>query len=573
MRKSGILLLLSLTLAAEAHADQYSLIGSSAESVAQGGALTAGSAGASGAFYNPATVGKNKLQESEFSYIWAKPVLSIDRERHSETAEYIQAGPIRDEEDTRYAEKLSTYHLIRYQNQVNNLQEDRAENVPLIRGFNIGFVMPLARRDRGPNGELVPAPAFLKRPFTLGVLVYVPQGPILRQRVNAPETPYFVEFDDRSQRLVANAAVSYDVLENLRLGAGVSMLADVNASLSVFVPVQLQIESLISEMGLPAVTITPLAEIEIPPVLAPTAGLQWEPTEWLSLGASYRHQIKTEVNADANISVSTGLARPTAIPAEIQSSAAFTPTQVAGGAQVSLLDKRLRLSADATWSEWSEYRPPVAEFRISNIRRLVNDIIEGSGAEQFAEELTINFEGVEVPLGDILALLRKDVPNSIHQYYEFEGFEDTVTPRFGAAFDVNDKWTLMAGYYYRPSIISDDGLKMTRITTTDFGLDAQGNRNVVVERDVINHNTLDNDQHGFSLGTKFRWDNITFGATALFIDLVEQTVDKTADDDLIPDDEADYNDAPGTQTTQWGYPGYTYGGHIVGGMVQLGYEF
>jgi long-subunit fatty acid transport protein len=549
MRKISLLLAACFVAAPTlALADQYSLIGSNAESVAQGGAMTAGASGAMAVFYNPAVLNKNRTQDSEFSYIWAKPVLSIDRTPHEPTDAYIAAGA--QPGDDAYNRE---YNIIQYKRGVNDYQERRASDVPLIRGFSIGFVMPLAKVREESR-------------FSLGVGVYVPQGPIMRQRINAPETPYFVEFDDRSQRLVANMAVGWDITDNLRVGAGASLLMDIEVESMIFVPVQLDLGQLIRNQGGLDISVTPLANVAIPPSISPIGGVQWDISDSLSVGASYRHEVKSEVTANANISVSSGGAQPVIVPLHMSSSAAFTPTQIALGTQFKPLEQRLRLSADVTWSQWSEYRPPVAEFEASNLKNLASSLLEGDIAD-LSEDVIINFAGLEIPLSQIIERAQAAIPNSVSQRYEFEGFRDTITPRIGAAYDVNPDATLMAGYFYRPSIISPSGLEVTRITRQDFG----DGKPVVEERTRVDHNTLDNDQHGFSFGSIYRYGSFRFGATLLYIHLVTQTVDKSADAELLPEDEA--RRAQGTQTTAYGYPGYTYGGYVLGGMFQAGFTF
>lgn len=540
---------LLLTIPHVASADMYSFMGFNAETIGQGGAMTAGASGAAGTFYNPAGIGKNKAQEQEISYTWAKPVLRIDREPNSAVQNFLADG-----QGTR------RYDIIAYKEGVNEFQENRAERVPLIRGLNIGIVMPLAE-----NAEDAKA--------SLGVGVYVPQGPILTQRVNSPETPYFVEFDDRTQRIIVNTGVGVDITDDIRVGAGASLLMKIDVSSDIFVPFQVDVNELISlgsgtNNGSPInARVDPFATVKLPPAISPTAGVQWDISDKISVGATYRHEVKAAMEAEASISIAPE-GRPVRLPVEFSSQSAFTPSQAALGTQFEPIEG-LRISADATWSQWSNYRPPVAEFSVSNLRTLVAAILDSNqalGDLILGQEICFGQDGecITIPTRDELVDL---TPTGVSQSYDFEGFRDIISPRVGVAYDVNPDVTVMGGYFYRPSIISPEGVRVFsefRLHGMDDGL----------TRRELNHNTLDNDQHGFSMGTTYHYKNLSVSVTGMYVHLSQQTVEKPSDLDPANDDMYDIVDVRGgSLNMSYGYPGYTYGGFVLGGMAQVSLAF
>ncbi len=549
---------------ATAFADQYSLLGFDAESVAQGGALTAGASGAAGVFYNPAVINKNKRQEQGVSYIWAKPFLEIDRVENQDVGDYLGA-------DANRTQSSGKYNIIRYKSNLNDFQEERAERAPLVRGFNVGMVLPLAKK---PEDAIA----------SLGIGAFVPQGPIIRQRVNTPETPYFVEFDDRTQRLAANVAVGVDITDDIHVGAGASMLLDIQASSTIFVPLEIDITKFLENENPVNVSVSPYATAELPPVISPIAGAQWDINDMISVGATYRHEVMAKLDAEASLSVATGVRSPVNLPINFESSAAFTPSQAALGVQVRPNEK-LRISADATWSQWSKYRPAVAQFSVSNVRNLAEAVIESSNIDELpvlGETFCIGENGgdpcIEVPTKeDLLGL----VPTTISQEYEFEGFRDTISPRVGVAYDATDEVTVMGGYFYRPSIIDEGGVRMYQKTTFK-GVNNNpddGSSQHDISRVEIDDNTLDNDQHGFTLGVSYKYDILTFTLTGMYVHLVEETVNKPSDltSDLNYDQQSVINAAKGGIAEElnmsFGYPGYTYGGYLAGGMAQVSLAF
>jgi long-subunit fatty acid transport protein len=537
-RIAPFVLVAGVLVSHDAWADTFSLLGTNAESMAMGGAQTAGPSGASGAFYNPAGLNKAHKQESEFTYMWLRPSLQIDRLPNETLEKYLQKKEYAGQND----EKTS-YNVIKFKDEVNDYQERRAERVNLIRGYGIGLVVPLAEERSESKASL-------------GTAIFMPQGPISRFRVNTPETPYFVEFDDRSQRVVINAGLGVDITDRVHVGGGATFLVDIPVDMDVFVPIKFNVLDLVlkkNQSGL-NVSITPLAQVEILPVIAPTAGVLWDATDDLSFGASYRDEVKAKITANASLRVETGTGSTTSLPAVIKASSGFSPRQATFGAKYKPTEK-LTVYADATWSQWSHYRPPVAEFSVSHIKQLVNELLKGSGIADIGilgESVEVAGQSFPVPTTDEILKL---VPDYVRVKYEFKGFRNIWTPHVGASYVLTDEVTLMAGYFYRPTIEDSMGIRVVR--TTNFG----GNISV----DKLNQNTLDNDQHTVSLGASYKYKNYKLVATGVFMKLVEKTVDKENDLTLTFPDESGVQ---GTQTTAYGYPGYTYGGQVYGGMIQ-----
>jgi hypothetical protein len=531
----GVTLLLILTWRENGFADAFSFPGYGAESVALGGARVADQAGPASLAYNPAGLNTG-TQQTTISYVWAKPSLYVERDPSPGLDAYLAAGPRgRDPE----------YHLLRFRARVNDALEKNAEDASLVRGVYFGIVVPLARERADAH-------------TSLGFGVFLPQGKLGTIQVAGESAPYFVEFHDRNQAAVISAALGHDLPGGWSVGAGVvvdMIQAEVDAS--VYVPLRFALTDVLigSEPLVPAADAQPMMRAQVAPRVRPIAGVRWAPVETFAIGLSFRDESHGQVDADGQIILASGLPVPAELPWSVSLNTHFQPRRVAGGVKWSPIE-RSRLQTDLAWEQWSRYSPPLVGYSIGNLHEFVRNLLAASGIADAG--LLGECMGV-VCLPTEEALIDR-MPEAIHVRYTFEGARDILIPRVGAGWRASESLELLGGYYYRPSIESPEGFSLVRTTTLSNvgGVD-------ITEREARDVNVLDNAQHGVSIGAGWTRGTVTVAATALYVHLVEKRVSKE-------NNGVDYEDRsrePGSQVTEFGYPGYAYGGSMFGGMLQL----
>ncbi len=536
-----VLLLLGLVLfPGHAIADPFTFPGFGAQSAALGGARAAEKAGPASLAYNPAGLNSGK-QQTTVSYTWAKPLLYIDRETPSDLAAYLEQGP-RGENDT-------AYHLIRFRTKVNDAQEESAEAAPLIRGVHFGIVVPFAEEREEAS-------------TSLGFGVFLPQGKLATVNLGGESTPYFVEFHDRNQAAVISAAVAHDFDGGWSIGGGVVVdLIQAEVDATMYVPLRFAFTDILltDDLLLPEADIQPQLQAHVAPRVRPVAGVRWAPSSRLAFGLSFREESEGRVDGEGRVVLGAGLPQPVELPLTVSLNTHFQPRRAAAGMQWQPLD-RLRVQADLTWEQWSRYRPPLAGYGVDNLRDFAHAGLAAAGildSGLLGACLGLIGNGPCIPEEE--ALLAR-IPDGVDVRYEFSGARDIVIPRVGFGWRFTDQLEATTGYYYRPSIESASGFRLTRVRTLK---DVDGAD--VVERDEVDSNVLDNAQHGLSLGAAYIHGPFTFAATALYVQLVEKTVDKR-NNDVYYDDRAP---AEGEQIVEFGYPSYSYGGSVVGGMLQV----
>ncbi len=537
-----ILLLAAFVLALPfaAGADPAAYPGFGAESIALGGARTAEKGGTAALAYNPAGMNTG-VQQTVIAWLWARPSLFIDTGQNAELEGYLAAGP-RGESDPEF-------HLVRFRARINADQERRAEDAPLMRGVYAGVVVPLARE----RSEAL---------TSLGIGVYVPQGRLAAIQLGSESAPFFVDFHDRNQAAVIRAAVGRDLPWGLSVGLGavVDLIqADVDAD--VFVPLRFAVTDIIlrDDPLVPDADIQPTVTAGVAPRVRPVAGLRWQAAETLAFGLAYRDESSGRVDVDGRMVLSSGLAQPAVVPWSASVNTQFQPRRISGGAQWTFLD-RFRLQGDLAWEQWSRYRPPLAEFSASGLRNLARNVLAASGAVDaglLGACLSVGGAGLCLPSE---AELLARTPDGVDVRYRFSGARDILVPRAGFGWQATERLELLAGYFYRPSMESDDGFSLIKITTLR---DLAGE--TITEEEAVDLNLLDNPQHGMSLGANYVLGAVTLTAAVEYVALVEKHVDKRDSEVLFEDRAA----APGNQITAFGYPAYTYGGNVLGGSLQL----
>jgi hypothetical protein len=537
-------LLLILLFPGNLRADPFTFPGFGAESTALGGARVADEAGPASLAYNPAGLNTGQ-QQTMISYVWARPSLYVRQGENSELDQYLAAGP--------QGSSDPDYHLARFQRGVNKLKEHHAEAVPLIRGIYFGSVVPLALDQESAK-------------TSLGFGVALPQGRLATIDLAGESAPHFVEFQDRNQAAAISAALGHDLPGGWSVGAGIVVdLIQADLGASVYIPVRFAITDILigSDPLIPEAALQPFAKASVAPQVRPVAGVRWAPNEKFSFGLAYRDELHGRVDVTGKFVLAAGLESSAVLPWTIALNTHFQPRRLTAGAQWRPVET-LRIETDLAWEQWSHYRPPLMGYRLHGVKNFARNALAAAGVLE-AELLgsCLELGGAQMCLPNEQELLAR-IPDGIDVRYEFAGARDILVPRLGAGWRVAERVEVLAGYFYRPSIENSEGFTLTRVTTYE---DLNGQDST--RREAVDINLLDNAQHGVSAGASWSYNTLTLSGSALFVHLVEKQIDKVESPVFFQD----RSRADGKQVTDFGYPAYSYGGLVAGGMLQAALTF
>jgi len=216
-----------------------------------------------------------------------------------------------------------------------------------------------------------------KKSLALG-LVLSEQSPDWGYKGRSSATDrYFIMYESRDRTHNILMAMSYTILPELSIGAGASLIFDLWSDTIV-----------VMSEGLPT-KMPSKAYFRA----APIAGLLFKPKQGLSLGLSYRGEIR--MNGTGGASIRSGKTDTRIL--DFHFIRFFSPQQIPFGIAYMPIEK-LNISFDLTWMNWSRF-------------------IENEGIR----------EGLRVP----------DTK-----------FHDTFVPRIGGEYWLKENLSLRAGYYY-----------------------------------------------------------------------------------------------------------------------------
>lgn len=253
-----------------------------------------------------------------------------------------------------------------------------------------------------------------------GAALFLPDDRVTRSRSLAYAQPRFVHYDNRTQRIYLAANVAVALPGRVYLGGGLAFMARTEGVVSLTGTIALQDTEERSVLA-SAVGVDLLA------VRYPQAGIAWEATRWLTLGASYRGKFLLRI--DEGFAIRGDVGNPGVTPvvddgvleARTVSADLFQPWQLTAGAWARLT-RRLGLGVDLTFARWSEFESP-------------------------ASTVTVHLD-----LGPRLNPL---VPVAPPRVYPAPGFHDILVPRLGAEWRALDgDWVLLdvrGGYSYEPT--------------------------------------------------------------------------------------------------------------------------
>ena len=234
----------------------------------------------------------------------------------------------------------------------------------------------------------------------MGFAFYTPTDVIVRGEIRYPETPQFPILADRAQTLMVRGGLGLDIGWGVRVGVGVSALAEIDGSVVVATDATGKVGSSVQD--------------QLIAVYAPELGVSWDlpvgpPHAW-RLGVSYRGALDARFAVEIDATKLSTLALPIF---NIAGVAQYDPAELV--VEAAHETRAWTLAAGVTFKRWSQYPGAI--------------------------EPTILCPAAEPGCG---ALTPAQIP-----------FSNTLVPRVGAErrFDVAPSATVSAraGFFYEPT--------------------------------------------------------------------------------------------------------------------------
>ncbi|MBI2061170.1 MAG: outer membrane protein transport protein [Nitrospirae bacterium] len=460
-------------------ANTFDILGFSPRSIAMGGAYTAVGGDEGSLYHNPAGLGQLHSSSFLLSPLWDFPRFS--------------ARPA-----SRQGGALPALTLDFPTAERNSRLISAASGPDTVSGTTIGLALKAGHH------------------FGFGLAMYLPGRPngrhfldfnVIKYRFFDSYTPYDLQ-QNRMDRLIILPAAGLRILDGLSVGAGTSVLGNATSEFVTTIPLS------------PDKDVRIVSDLDIPPIASPFAGILYSPIERLSLGLTYRDEIKLRVKAAAKTEVSIGIGSlqfPVWIPLQIDAVTHYTPRQVVLGTAAHLLPEVL-VTGELTWAQWSKYVPPFPK-------------ITGIDEEAFQK---------------IPEMLRPQLP--FVPPVEPAHFKNTLVPRLGTEWSPSKDLSFRAGSAYEPSPVPDQ--KATSNILDSDRLHLTGGAAYHIEPNRV-------------LRYPMRLD-----AFILYTRLQPRTFEKNLDN--LRDEDAEKE---GIQTTNPGYPGITYSGNALALGISAAFEF
>lgn len=347
--------------AAQAHANPLDAFGFGARGVALGGAMTAVANDFSANYYNPAGLAADDRLRIEFGYTWNRPRLALN------------GGDQR--VDTNY-------------------------------GAQGGVVVP------GQIGS---------RTLAFSVGLHLPAERITRIRALPQRQPQWVIYDSRPQRIVITTSAAFEIVEDLRIGVGLTFLSNTQGTLDM--------TGLVSITDAEQTALFSGVDVDLSAVRYLSAGLLVTPGEHARIGLSFRDEFELALNLEVNVkgdvaplfeggpnAVEDGQFHLTTLNSNL-----FSPRQLTLG--FAWDEARWLVAADATWLQWSRFPAPASEILI----------------DLQLDPLDVSIPPSDTPLDP--------------------GFNDIVTLRLGGEYVAVDaehlELTTRAGFFWEPTAAPD----------------------------------------------------------------------------------------------------------------------
>ncbi len=457
-----LIILAFLVGAQSASANPYDVFSYDSRSAAMGSAFVAMSDSLAAPYFNPALLMSDGKADCGVSYFSSYP--SLDFQVIGENS---------------YMDPDIDGNII----ERNQRLAEEARDVESVTGYSLVITSPLSER------------------ISAGVAIHLPKHRIIRERFQLPTKPFYLDYDNRCQRLVVLPSLAYKVNQRLSVGASVSLLSDTTGVIVGDVP--LGDENKIVEIS---------TDLSLDLIMAGIYGLHYRFSDKWSVGAAYHEKMYLWVSTHQDITSTIGTV-PISIPLDVKSVTLFQPAQwIIGSAWTP--SQRFSMGFDLAYVVWHEYIPPFPEIDI-----------DFSDVEELAELPKV------LDIHDPL----------IKKYWDFK---DTIVPRMGWEYAVNDLLTLRWGYTFDPSPVpKQDGM-------------------VTI---------LDEDTHILNGGFGLKLSkNLTVDMHAQFFYMPNYKV--TKDPDMFEDEVSD-NTRPGKQIFNPAFPSFEAGGSILSLGASLMFRF
>jgi hypothetical protein len=278
--------------------------------------------------------------------------------------------------------------------------------------------------------------------LTVGASVFLPDQHITRTRSLPTERPRFIAYDNRPHRLLIAATAGLELAPGLAVGGGMAFMAGTEGSVY-----------LRGVVGFPDAESSDLdlaIDVSLKTKRYPHLGVAWQPTPWLSLGASYRGEFFIGIDQSFDIRGDVGSAEAPIVEdgsfyLRSLSEDLFQPEQVTLGGAVQVT-VRTEVELDLTFQRWSGFRNPSARIDIA------------------------------LDVGQFNDLVMLEPPRALPQPH----LHDVVVPRLGVEHVAgrDRQWAYRGGYTFEPAVAG------TQVGESNF---------------------IDNHKHTLSLGLGRTW--------------------------------------------------------------------
>jgi long-chain fatty acid transport protein len=335
-----------------ARANAWDVYGFGPRALGMGGAFTSLADDFTACYYNPAALTVRPKVHVGVGLLAGIPVLSIERTRM----------------DPAYPSKDTDLHT----------------------GVTLGAIFPLGAK--------------IDNRVAFGISTYIPTRNLFRLDAVDPQWPHFYLYRSLPEKLVLAPALAFRILNQLSVGIGLQVLADLNGMGDFSADL---VNRRLTRRSL---------RVDISPNAALTAGILAGPFAGFRLGVSYRGSLALNYRIPSLFGLE-GLGQ---LALDVHGVTAWTPNHINLGISYEFPGKNLRLAFDLNFSQWSGAPDPSAKVELNT----QGEVIDRLGLGQ-----TLDLSSPELGLGA----------------------SNTWTPRIGIEWTPSAAWAVRGGYFYRPT--------------------------------------------------------------------------------------------------------------------------
>ncbi len=241
-------------------------------------------------------------------------------------------------------------------------------SVPRV-GAN-GETFAVDRAEGVAAGIAVPGTILGKR-LAIGASLYVPDQQVTRTRTLPAERPRFLAYDNRPQRLLLTAAAAFELARGLQVGAGVAYMASTNGTV--------ELQGLVGFPNTADSNLELSIDVDVKTIRYPHAGIAWQATPRLMLGASYRGGFRLVIDQTVKVRGDLGTPETTVVEdgrldLRSVSQDLFQPMQLTVGGAFKATPCLL-VALDLVYQRWSVYDNPTARIDVELDVKQFNDLV------------------------------------------------------------------------------------------------------------------------------------------------------------------------------------------------------